>query len=167
MIDSAVRLAGEVCECSAGSVEVVVEPDAGGEREELGGDPGSEAVQGASVVACEPESVFEGPEDRFDVLADGREVWSAAGFVFAGWPEDPRVVALRDGGGEFAADVALVGDDHLAAAQADRKQPERDLAFFLIGGGEDRGAGSAIRSGEQMQPHPPEPAGMTLAIAVS
>jgi hypothetical protein len=77
MIDSAVWLAGEVSEGSCGEPEVVVEPDARGEREKLGGDACSEAVQSAGVVAFETESVLESPEDRLDALTDRREVRSA------------------------------------------------------------------------------------------
>lgn len=46
----------------------MVEPDAGGEREELDGDPGAEAVGGEGLVALEPEPVFKGLEDRLDAL---------------------------------------------------------------------------------------------------
>src|SRR5579862_3815271 len=166
MIDSTVGLVGEVREGAAGPVEVVVEPDAGGEGEEFGGDAGSEAVEGAGVVAFEPESVFEGPEDRLDVLADRGEVRTVSGFVFAGGSEDQRAVLVGDGGGEFAADVPLVGDDYFASVQADWEQSERDLAFFLVSGGEDRRSGGAVRGGEQVQAHAPEPAGMAAAVPV-
>jgi hypothetical protein len=88
MVDSTGWLVGEVGECSAGAAEVVVEPDAGGEGEEFAGDAGSEAVQGAGVVAFESEAVFEGPEDALDALADWREVGSFVGFVFAGGAQE-------------------------------------------------------------------------------
>ena len=74
MTYSAALLAGGVCECAGGAVELVVEPDAGGEREEFADDAGFEAVRGAGVVAFESELVFEGPEDALDALADRREV---------------------------------------------------------------------------------------------
>src|SRR6516164_313714 len=122
MTNSAVGLAGEVGEGSCGAAELVVEPDAGGEGEEFAGDSGADAVQGAGVVAFEAEAVFERPEDRLDVLADRRQLSSSAGFVFAVGAQQQRAVALVDGGGELTADVALVGDDHLAAVQTDRQQ---------------------------------------------
>ena len=137
MTNSAVGLAGEVGEGAAGSVEVVVEPDAGGEGEEFGGDAGAEAVEGSGVVAFEPEAVFEGPEDRFDVLADGGEVGAVSGFVFAFGSGDQRVVSFGCGRGQLPTDVALVGDDDLAAVQTEGEQSERDLAFFLVGRGPD------------------------------
>ena len=83
MIDSTVGLAGEVGERAGGPVEIVVEPDAGGQCEELGGDSRAEAVERAGAVAFEPESVLEGPEDRLDALADRREVRAVSGFVLA------------------------------------------------------------------------------------
>jgi hypothetical protein len=112
MTYSAVGLAGEVSKGAAGTPEVVVEPGAGGEREELGRDPGTEAVQG-SGVAFEFELVFESPEDRFDALADRCEMRAAAGLVGSSGREHDRVVALVDGGRELFAGVAFVGDDRL------------------------------------------------------
>ena len=57
-----------------------------------------------------------------------------------------RAVALVDGVGELAAGVALVGDDRFSAVKSDRQQAERDLAFFLVGWREDRGARGAVRA---------------------
>src|SRR5690348_5869730 len=111
MIDSAIGLAGEVSEGAAWSVEVVVEPDAGGEGEEFGGDPGAEAVEGSGVVAFEAEAVFERPEDRFDVLADRGEVWPGSGFVSAFGSEDQGVVSFSHEGGQLPSGIALVSDD--------------------------------------------------------
>src|SRR5450755_2790417 len=59
---------------AAGEAESVVERDGGGEREQSAGDAGSEAVQRAGAVAFEGEDVFGGPVDRFDPLADRREM---------------------------------------------------------------------------------------------
>jgi hypothetical protein len=39
--------------------EVVVEPDAGGEREQFGGDPGAQAMQAARAVSFQAQAVFE------------------------------------------------------------------------------------------------------------
>src|SRR5579875_91544 len=167
MIDSTLWSVREFREGACGLADVVVEPDAGGEGEEFGGDPGSEAVKGAGVVAFEPEPVFQGPEDAFDALADRSEVRPFAGLVFAVRSEDPRAVTLGGQGRALAAGVALVGNDRLAAVQTDREQPERDLAFFLIGRGEDRGAGCPVRCGQQMQSHPPEPSGVASRIPIA
>jgi hypothetical protein len=53
--------------------EVVIQPDAGSEREEFGGDPCADAVQGVGVVEFKAEAVFERPEDALDALADRRD----------------------------------------------------------------------------------------------
>jgi hypothetical protein len=89
----------------------VVEPDAGGEGEQFGGDAGAEAVEAAGVVAFEAEAVFEGEEDRLDPLTDPGEHGAAAGLVLAGRAQDPRAEALGGEVFEVAAGVALVADD--------------------------------------------------------
>ena len=87
MIDSSLLvLGGEGGEAAGGLVEVVVEPDACGQSEEFGGDPGAQSVQGASPVTLEAEAVFERPEDRLDALADPRQRWSAMRLILAGGP---------------------------------------------------------------------------------
>jgi len=62
----------------------VVEPDAGGQCEQFGGDPCPQSVQAAGVVAFEAQAVFEGEEDRLDPLSDPREDGTMAGLVLAG-----------------------------------------------------------------------------------
>jgi len=96
----------------------VVQPDAGGQCEEFGGDPGAEAVEAAGVVAFEAEAAFEGPEDAFDALSDRRDVRAASGLVLAAGAHDRGAEALVGGVLELIAGVALVGDDQLAAVQA-------------------------------------------------
>ena len=86
--------------------------------------------------------------------------------ILAGGPEDPRAEALGDVGLEVSAGVALVANDQLAAVQPDLKEAQRDIAFLLVGGGEDRGAGCAVRRGEQVQAHAPEPAAVAAAVVV-
>jgi len=53
---------------------LVVEHDRGRERGESRAQPDAKVVEGARAVALEGEDVFAGPEDRFDPLADRREV---------------------------------------------------------------------------------------------
>src|SRR3954465_15219803 len=101
------RLGAVVDECAAGAAEVMVEGDAGGEREQALAEAGSEAVQGAGAVAFEAEQVFEGPEDALDPLADRGQVRAGAGFVFAAWADDQRV-AVEHLGLKFAVFLALV-----------------------------------------------------------
>lgn len=117
MIDSAVVLDGEVGEGAGGSIEVVVEPDARGERQQLGGDACADAVQRAGVVSFKAEAVFECPEDALDALADRGEMWSAARLVLAAGAQNRRAEALADCGLEIVARVSLVGDVQLATMQ--------------------------------------------------
>jgi len=118
----------------------VIEPDAGGEGEESGGDTGTESVQAAGVVAFQAEAVFERPEDALDPLTDRRQVRAAAGFDLASWAQHRRAEALRGGPFDVLAGVALVGNDRLAALQA--HPPNR-----LAGGDAIAGAGPARRAG--------------------
>src|SRR5215204_60814 len=84
MIDSALRLGGEVGEGAGWPAEPVVEVDAGGEGEQTLGDAGAEVAQGARAGAFEAEEVFAGPEDRLDPLPDRREGRAGLGFGLAG-----------------------------------------------------------------------------------
>ncbi|MEO6349098.1 MAG: hypothetical protein ABIP53_00415 [Candidatus Limnocylindrales bacterium] len=74
MIDST-ALGGVVDDCAAGSAELVVEADAGGECEQAGADAG--------------EQDFAGEEDRLDPPADRCQPRPALGLVVAGWTDDP------------------------------------------------------------------------------
>ena len=69
--------------------------------------------------------------------------------------------------GQFPADVAFVGDDHLATVQTERKQSERDLALLLVGRSKDGRPGCAVWGGQEVQPHAPEPSRVAAAVAVS
>src|SRR3954454_25254061 len=101
MSDSS-RSGGVGGEAAAGASEAVVERDACGEREEALAEADAQAVEGAGAVAFEAEQVFAGPEDRFDALADGRQVGSGAGLVAASRSDDVGA-EFFDGGGERAA----------------------------------------------------------------
>ena len=74
------------------------------------GDRGGEAAE-----ACEGEEVFAGPEDRFDGLADGREMGPGSAFVLAARGHG-RGVPFGDLGREAVAGVAAVAERDLAAA---------------------------------------------------
>src|SRR5260370_30445668 len=164
MVDSA-RLGAVVDEGSAWSSELVVEGDRGGEAAEAGEYAFAESCEGACAVAFEGEEVFAGPEDRFDPLADRREVQTVGGFVFSAGPDDRRV-ALGDLGGELAAGVALVTQEGLTAfALAALQQHEADLALVDLRGGELERAGGAVRGEDRVQPESPEEPGMAGATA--
>src|SRR5581483_4018913 len=99
----------------AGLAEVVVEPDAGGQGEEFGGDSGAQAVHRAGLVAFEAQAVLERPEDALDALVDRCDVRAWSGLVPAARADDQRPEPLVDGLFELSAGIALVGDDDLAA----------------------------------------------------
>src|SRR3954451_6166218 len=90
---------GVAGERSAGAAEAVVERDCGGELGEATGEPDAQLVQDAGAVAFEAEDVLGGEEDRFDALADRREVRSASAFVLAaaggGWSRQARAGRSR------------------------------------------------------------------------
>ena len=71
---SATRLCDVAGEATAGAAELVVERHGGSERGEAGTQADAEVVEGAGAVAFEREDVLAGSEDRFDPLADRREV---------------------------------------------------------------------------------------------
>ena len=149
MIDSAsLVLGGEGGEGAGGLVEVVVEPDAGGEGEEFGGDPGAQSVQGARPVAFEAEAVFERPEDRFDALADPGQRRSVVRLVLAGGAQDRRAEALLGRGLEVAAGVALVGDDPVRRRAGPRSN-SRSATSRSFWSAEARIAARACRPGRR------------------
>ena len=85
-------------------------------------------------MAFEGEEVFEGVEDRFDLLADGGEPGAGSGFVCAGWADDGRS-ELFDGVFEVFAGVAFVADDCFAAVDCAGDQLQRDVPFGPVGWG--------------------------------
>src|SRR5438552_3160923 len=112
---------GVVGDGAAGLSELVVEADAGGEREQPGGDAGSEVAGGAGAVAFERQQILEGDEDRLDPLPDGRQVNVSVGLVFAGGSDD-QAAQLADGLFELVSGVSLVADDRLATGERSGKQ---------------------------------------------
>ena len=100
----------------------LVVPDGGGEGEESLQDARYDARGGAPAVAFEAELGFEGPEDRFDDLAQRPQERPArsGGFCFDGGADqgDARVCELLLEGG---AAVALIRDEGLAAAGPGRR----------------------------------------------
>jgi len=158
MIDATV-LGGVVGEGAAGSSELVVESDAGGEREEPCCDPGSQVSWDSGAVVFETQEVFEGQEDGFDSLSDRSEVDACVGFVFAGGPDD-QAAELADCVFELAAGFAFVADDRLAAVEGPREQWQRDLAFGTVSRDEGGSTRGSVGGAEQVQSQTPEPAGV-------
>src|SRR5918998_3979380 len=98
MVDSA-RLRAVVDECTAGASELVVKGDRGGQAAEAREDAFAQSRERAGAVAFEREQVLAGPEDRFDPLADRRQMRAAAGLVGAARSDD-RGAPPAGGGGE-------------------------------------------------------------------
>src|SRR5512142_1785719 len=165
MIDSA-RLGAVVDEGTGITTELVVEGDGGGQAAEPGEDSFSESWEGSGAVALEGEEVLAGPEDRFDPLADWREVRALTGFVLAAGTADgcAQLVAL---GSELSAGVALVTQQRLSAlALAALQHDERDIALIDLRRGDLQRAWGAIRREDRVQAKPPEIPGMRRAPAV-
>ena len=64
------RSGGVAGEGAAGASELVVEVDAGAEREQADGDSGAQVGVCSGAVSFEAEEVFAGLEDAFDALSD-------------------------------------------------------------------------------------------------
>jgi len=116
MVDSA-RLGAVVDKSTAWASELMVERDRCGVAAEPREDAFTQTGEGTGAVSFEGEELFAGPEDRFDSLADRREVRSVPAFVLAAGPDD-RGAELVDCGCELASGVPLVADQHLAASAA-------------------------------------------------
>src|SRR3954463_11209223 len=143
-------------ECAWWAAESVVECDGGCEREEAGGDAGSEAAEGAGAVAFEREQVFAGLEDRLDPLAYRREVGAFAGLVLAARPGDQRLEP-EGVGLELPAGVALVADHgHRTGAVDALKQRQARLALADLGARERQRAWGAVGREQGVQPKAPE-----------
>src|SRR4029079_7512955 len=154
-MSSSTGLGGVVGEGAWGAGESVVEADGGCECEEACVDAGAESVQGAGAVAFEGEQVFAGLEDRFDSLADRREMWVVTGFVFAARPADGRV-ELLGGVFELAAGVALVADDgDRAVSLAALQQLQADVAFGSFGRGQRQRTWCPVQGEQGVQPETP------------
>ena len=167
MIDSTPAASGAVADQrTARTPQPVVEADAGGEAEEAHEHPLTQTRHGARPVTFQGEQVLAGPEDRFDALADGRQVRAASGFVLARRPRHGDA-EISSPGGELTPGVALVADEHLTAAGRARQQLERDLTLVAAGMRQRECSGRAVRRAERVQAHSPEPARVRRAVAVA
>src|SRR5659263_194233 len=132
MIDSTPTASGAVVdEGTTGASQPVVEADADRQAEEAREDALTQPGHGARPVALQGEQVLAGPEDRLDALADGRQVRTVARLVLACRAHDEGA-QLGHGGREVAPGVALVADEHRAAARRAPQQLKADLALSLI-----------------------------------
>src|SRR2546427_10898939 len=102
------RLIGVRRQRAAGESEVLVEVDAGEEREDAGGNAGEQASGCARSVTFEQELVFERVADRLDSLADPADGWvRPVGLLGSAWSQQQRA-QLAHGGLEVGAGEAFV-----------------------------------------------------------
>src|SRR5674536_282587 len=167
MIDSTPAASGAVVdEGTARSPQPMVEADAGRQAEEAREDALAQPGHGAGPVALQGEQFLAAPEDRLDALTDGGQVGTVAGFVLARRAHDEGAQLGRSGR-EVAPGVALVEEEHLAAAaRAAREQFEADLALVTLRRGQLERPRRAVGGGQEVQAHAPEPARMGGAVAV-
>src|SRR5665647_2900569 len=166
MIDSTPTASGAVVdEGTTGTSQPVVEADAGRKAEEAREDALTQPGHGTRPVAHQGEQVLAAPEDRLDALADGSQMRAVARLVLARRAHDEGA-HLGDGGREVATRVALVADEHCAAAAAASQQLEADLAFVTLRRGQGERPGRTVRGGQQVQAQAPEEARVGGAPAV-
>src|ERR1700737_1758733 len=161
----ATGLRGVVDQGAARATEFVVECDCGGECGESGAEANAEVMQGASAVALGREDVLRGPKDRFDPLADWREVRAASFLVFASGTQD-RSFELRELGFEVLAAEVLIADQDdrsswLAFAAGDHLQADELLVDLRRG--QRQCPGGAVRREQGVQSKSPEVAAVAGA----
>src|SRR5215467_2842375 len=150
---------------------VVVVPDGCGEGEDALQDPGGHSGGGAPAVAFEVELAFEGGVDRFDDLPQRLEELGAGagGLAVAGGAQQP-CAAAGEGVLKAGAVVVLIPDDGLAGPARGQLRVVEDVQQYLplvgLGAGQREPHRQAVQRAQQVQPQPPEPAGVAGAVPV-
>ena len=157
MIDSTPTASGAADRGTARRSEPVVQVDADCQAEEPLQDALAQTGQAAPPVALQGEQVPAGPEDRFDTVADGREVRVKAGHVLARRAHHGHAEAGSPGG-EGASGVALVGHEHLATESGPLQELDHHLTLIAPRIGERERSGGTVGSGQEVQTPSPEPA---------
>ena len=150
---------------------VVVVPDSGCHGKQALEHSGHNATWGVPAVGFEIELALEGVVDRLDDLAQGLEEpgpgpWCLAGLGRA----EQGGTALGAEGLELGGRIPLVGQDHLARtdeAGLHLEEVPGHLAFVGLGVGQGKGDRQPGRGAHQMEPKPPEVAGVAGAVAVA
>jgi hypothetical protein len=165
MIDST-PLSIVVDQGPAGTTQLVVEADTGGQAEKALQYTFFEAREGAGSMAFQGEEVLAGVEDGLDALAEWSEMRTFSGLIPT-LRTDHGSFKVLDSRGELFARIALVAQEDLPSrAPAVVKEFQTDLAFVPFGRAKRKGAGSTVCGEDGMQAHPPEVAGMAGAIPV-
>ena len=110
-----------------GYADLPVPPDRRGQGQQPLGDADIHAGQGASLVAFQPELVFEGVEGALDPLAPATQRAQPTRLIGTVGPQQDRVV-LGDQLGELPAGEAFVGHDD---------QPRSQPATLMVQHGRD------------------------------
>ncbi|WSA40366.1 hypothetical protein OG946_25150 [Streptomyces sp. NBC_01808] len=121
-------------------------------------------------MVFQAELTFEGVEHRLDPLADTGQSAVPGGFVLAVRPHQVDAQPFGEERLELAPGEALVGEDHLPAADevvVAFQQRGHHFAFAELGVCQAPGHRHAFGGGEQVEPEPPEEAGVAAAVAVS
>src|ERR687898_3114552 len=154
-----------------GESEVVVVPDGGGQGQETLRDPGADPGDGAAAVAFEVELAFQGVVDRLDDLAQRlkQPLTRPPGFAGAGGSEQGDA-GVGEFGLEQLAVVVLVPDHGLPGPSGQAGGVGEDVgqgvSLVGFGAGERPADREAVQGGDQVQPQPPEVAGVGGAVAV-
>jgi hypothetical protein len=145
-----------VDESAAGSAELVIEHDAGRQREKALQYALPDAGEDTRAVAFAGEDVLTGPKDRLDPLPDRGQVHMVSGLPDASGTHD-RGIQLTDGVGDGAAGIALVAQEGLASGSpAAPKQLQAHLALVAVGRGQAQGPGGAVGGEDCVQPKAPK-----------
>jgi len=151
---------------SAGTAQLVIEADAGGQAQKALQYALFESRKGSGSVAFQRKDVFAGPENGLDALADGSEMQPLADLVLALGP-DVNSPKIHDCGAELLACISLVGQQGFpATAPAAPEKLQSHLTFIALGRGKAKRSGSAVGGEDGMQAYSPEVAGMTGAVSV-
>src|SRR5581483_450366 len=164
MVDS--KSMGVGAEMTPRLTDLAVMPEPRGEGEQAQGDPGTEAGQGASAVALQPELALAGPEHRLDPLADPPQRAEAGSLVLAVRPEEGGSAEPHELL-ELPPGEALVRDHGVAGERHPLEHLAGDVPLGGIGGGELEGDRGAVCGAEQVEPKAPEVARVRAAVAVA
>src|ERR1035437_2353949 len=158
-MSSATGLCGVVDEGAGGAAELVVEHHGGSEGGESGAEACAEGRGGSGAVSLECEDGLAGPEDRFDPLADRREV-RVVGFagragVWGDQRRRPRYrgAQRRPGRGGVAAFLVCASGSGDRCVQLAQFGLEVLAAEVLIADQEQHLPAGSFAAGEHLQAH--------------
>src|SRR5579875_686661 len=167
-MSSATELRRVADQRTAGAAELVVERDGGSPRGEAGTQPHAQVAKGAGAVALKREDVLEGPEDRLDPLADGRELRATPALVLAGRTHDPGIERGHLGLEALAAEALVPDHDQQlpGPAFATGDELQANLALVDLRRGQRQSPRGAVGREQGVQAKAEEVAAVACAVAV-